>query len=46
MKREWLYRSSTRRRLRTVLFVFACVLAVIVGFFAARPILMLFGLVG
>ena len=46
MKREWSYHRSSGRKKRILLLILAGVALFVLGFFAARPIMLLFGLVG
>lgn len=45
MKREWSFHRSAGQKKRRVFLVVAAILLFILGFFAARPICLLLGLV-
>lgn len=45
MRREWSFHRSSRRRGKLFFLILAGILLFVLGFFAARPILTLLGLV-
>ncbi len=44
MKREWSFHRSSNNKKRVIFLVLAGLALFVLGFFAARPILLLFGL--